>query len=364
MAMTDMGAANQIAPLETDWVERPLNTGLERITELAARVEYLEDLATKAYKARDKSLLAELRSVPLVKAISLEGVHGTITQKNIITVELTNQCDKVKAELDIALEAYIEDIQEDFEAKLKEYGKLYNKLRATDADIETPANTSVPVNHTRLYEMFHIKNEFFGKNPLSAVRKEEVSLKRLVTSVNTGLDRISRSVKTLTKGDKLDRKNDDLPKIDALFLMFNRRVSLKDGQMEHSDKATGKPKKSFTWKQHLAIVIGSIFFKQAGGTLVEAFMDKKDSTAKVENKLSEIHRFIRFVEGFEDIVADLDDIVSRTDKMFKETDEENHSSLNRRIAPVMELAEFIMKQICDVTAGTDKLFSRLARKGK
>lgn len=62
------------------------------------------------------------------------------------------------------------------------------------------------------------------------------------------------------------------------------------------------------------------------------------------------------------IVDDLAGHVQDLVDLFKEVNDPQESALNRRVVPVMELANFIMKQIVDLTKDTDNLFTRLIQK--
>lgn len=359
---TDMDLANPPSPLETDWEESTLNVTLEKMIHLEQRTEHLKALINKAHGTRDKTSLIALQRDADVSSISLEGHCGTITQKNVITTQLRIKHESVEKELNIGLEDYVTDIKEDIGDKLKAYDKILTKLKTTDADIESPDNKNVQINHTRVYEMFHVKEQFQGEKPLEAVRKEDTNLQRLVTMLGTGVARIKRDIDDLGKDGKLERKAQDLPKVDRLFLMFNRRAAIIDGQLEYKDIKTAGPKKYLNWKQHVVIVLGAALFGQFGASLTRAMQTPKGNSAKVENKLGDVHRFIRYVEGMEDIIDDLSKHVDELVKLFSKVDESNKSALNRRAAPVMELAEFIVKHVTDITRGTDTLFSRLVRK--
>lgn len=361
---TDMDLANPASPLETDWEESTLNVALEKMIHLEQRCEHLNTLINKAYGTRDKTSLVALQSDADVSSISLEGHCGTITQKNVITEQLRIKHASVEKELNLGLEDYVADIKEDVGDKLKSYDKILTKLKTTDADLESPEKKDVQVNHTRVYEMFHVKEQFQGEKPLDTIRKEDTNLQRLVTMVGTGVSRIKRDIDDLGKDGKLERKAQDLPKVDRLFLMFNRRAAIVDGQLEYKDLKTTNPKKYMNWKQQAVIVIGAIFLGPFGGHLARSAQTPKGNTAKVENKLGDIHRFIRYVEGMEDIIDDLSKHVDELVKLFSKVDESNKSALNRRAAPIMELAEFVIKHATDITRGTDTLFSRLVRKNK
>lgn len=359
---TDMDLANPTSPLETDWEESTLNVALEKMIHLEQRSEHLKALINKVYGTRDKTSLTALQRDADVSSISLEGHCGTITQKNVITAQLRIKHESVEKELNIGLEDYVTDIKEDISDKLKAYDKILTKLKTTDADIESPDNKNVQINHTRVYEMFHVKEQFQGAKPLDAVRKEDTNLQRLVTMLGTGVARIKRDIDDLGVNGKLERKAQDLPKVDRLFLMFNRRAAIVDGQLEYKDIKTAAPKKFMNWKQNVIIALGAIFLGQFGGQMARALQTAKGNSAKVENKLGDVHRFIRYVEGMEDIIDDLSKHVDELVKLFSKVDESNKSALNRRAAPVMELAEFVVKHVTDITRGTDTLFSRLVRK--
>lgn len=360
--ITDMDIANpELIPIESEWVESELNTGLEAVKELEQRMEHLASLSAQAYKARDKVSLEAVQSQPEASSISLEGYVGTITRKNALTIELNKKhLDAVDA-YNLGLENYVKDIEEDFGEKLQAYEKIHTKLRTTDADIETPKNKNVQVNHTRVFEMFHIKDVFQGDKALETIRKEDTNVARLITMVGTAVGRIRKDINDLGKDDKLDRKAQDLPKVDRMFLMFNRRGEVVDGQFDYKDNKTKGPKKSYTWKQNIVIVLGGIFLGNLGVSL-GYLQTPKGNNAKVDVKLAEVHRFIRYVEGFEDNIDDLTQHIDELIKLFPKVSEENQSALNRRAAPIMELAEFIVKHVTDITRGTDTLFSRLVRK--
>lgn len=361
--LTDMDIANpELIPVESEWVESELNTGLESVKELEQRLDYLSDLSKRAYNTRDKVSLEALQRLPEVASISLEGHIGTITKKNTIVLGLAPKVKEAEDALTVALENYVLDIQEDYGEKLKAYEKIRTKLGTTDADIENPKSKNVQVNHTRIFEMFHVKDAFKGKEALETIRKEDTNVARLITMVGTAVSRIKKDVNDLGKDGKLDRKTQDLPKVDRMFLMFNRRGEVIDGQFDYKDNKTKGPRKSYTWKQHAIIFLGAMFFGHAGANAAATFQTKKDSEAKVDVSLAEVHRFIRYVEGFEDNIDDLSQHIDELIKLFSKVSEENQSALNRRAAPIMELAEFIVKHVTDITRGTDTLFSRLVRK--
>lgn len=362
--ITDMDLANpELIPLETDWVESELNTGLEAIRALDLKIKHLSTLTSQAYKARDKVSLEAIQKHPEVSTISLEGLVGTITRKNALTVELNKQHQALTDTFELGIEGYLEDIKEDYAEKIKAYGKILIKLEHTDAEIEPPVNKNVTVNHTRVYDMFHVKETFMGNKPLEVIRREDVYLERLTTMVGTAVNRIKKDIKELGKDDKLSRAADDLPKLERMFLMFNRRLAVLDGHMDYKDFKTSAPKKYMNWKQNAIIILSGVLLRGAGN-VAKSFMTPAGNSAKIDNKLSDVHQFVNHVEGMRDIIDDLSKHVKELTDLFAKVTEENKSALNRRAAPVMELAEFIVKHVTDLTRGTDMLFSRLVRKKK
>lgn len=365
MHLTDMEVANNKAPVETSWIESNMTPGMEQLLELEKQYDTLNNLHDQAYRVRDKNALnvtvEAFAGLPYGHQVSFENHQGTITQKNHLSHCIHSQVGQIGLKYNSALENYVEDIKEDFTEKLKAYQKALTKLGTTDADIESPSNKTVAVNHAKIFEMFHVKDVFSGNRPLEIIRKEDTNIARLVTMVGTAVSRIKKDLNDLDKEGKLDRKAKDLPNVERMFLMFNRRAAVIDGQFDYNDNKTKGPKKVYNWKQTAIIIIGSLFMGPAGETLGK-LQKPKDSTAKVENKLSDIHRFIRYTEGFQDNIDDLSGHIDELIKLFTKAGEHNQSALNRRAAPVMELAEFIVKHVTDITNGTDRLFSRLVRK--
>lgn len=365
MHLTDMDIANKRIPVETKWVESTLNTGLENILELEKQYDALITQRDQAMRVRDKDALkTALESYRGMSGhnVSMENFQGTMTQKNHLASVITQQLQQVDLKLWASLENYVQDIKEDFGDKLKAYEKIRTKLETTDADIESPNKKTVTVNHTKIYEMFHVKDVFKGEEAAATIRKEDTNIARLVTMVGTAVSRIKKDISDLGKDGKLERKAQDLPKVDRLFLMFNRRAEVVDGQFEFEAKKTRGPKKYFTWKQNAIIILGTLIFRDLGASIATNFQTPKGNTAKVDVSLAEVHKFIRYVEGFQDNIDDLSAHIDDLVKLFSKVDEQNHSALNRRAAPIMELAEFIVKHVTDITRGTDTLFSRLVRK--
>lgn len=365
MQPTDMDLANTV-PEETNWEESNLTPGLEQLLEQERHCNKLEDLVSKSVGVRDKASLEALqenyKGIPNVAKVSLEQHVGTITKKQALTKAIQDQYTEASLLLAKGLEDYVGDIKEDFGEKLKSYQKITTKLSTTDANLESTDKKTIGVNHTRVYEMFHVKEQFQGKELLATIRKESVNMDRLTTMVGTAVSRVKKDINDLGKEDTLSRKAQDLPKVDRMFLMFNRRAAILDGQLEYKDLTAKSPKKFNTWKQDTVIFISAIFFGPAGYNAAKHFTTPKGNTAKVENKLGDIHRFIKYVEGMEDTIDDLSGHIDELVKLFTKVDESNHSALNRRAAPIMELAEFIVKHVTDITRGTDTLFSRLVRK--
>lgn len=364
MHFTDMDIANERIPVETKWEESTLNTGLEAILELEKQYDTLTTQRDQALRVRDKNALnvaVEAYNATSLHRVSLENYSGTITQKNHLASVINIQIQQVDLKLWAALENYVEDIKEDFAEKLKAYDKVLTKLETTDADIEDPKSKNVTVNHSKIFEMFHVKDVFHGKDALTTIRKEDTNIARLVTMVGTAISRIKKDINDLGKDGKLDRKAQDLPKLDRIYLMFNRRGEITEGQFEYKDNKTKGPKKIFNWKQNVLLLIGALAMGPLGYEIARK-QTPKDSTAKVDNNLGDVHRFIRYVEGFQDNIDDLSAHIDELVKLFSKVDEQNQSALNRRAAPVMELAEFIVKHVTDITRGTDTLFSRLVRK--
>lgn len=335
----------------------------EALTELASRVDTVRDQsALEAYQWAYTTLVGHSPVVD-TKAISLEGFSGTVTRKSELAKAIRKQVTKIDTELNIALESYASDIKEDFGEAVKEYDQLNRKLRATDADIGNEASKKVDINHTRIFEMFMVKDTFKGGEPLTAIRTETTNLERLVARVATGVDRIRKDVDKLDDDDKLERSGRDLPEQQSVQLMFNRKVKIEQGQFDSDQRKTRLPRKSHSWSQIGWIVFGQLAFGNAGGNLAKAInSNKENSEAKVTNNLGEVHKYIRAVEALDEVVDDLEGHVQDLVDLFKRVNETQESSLNRRIVPVMELAMFIMKQIIDITKGTDKLFTKIVRK--
>ncbi len=332
------------------------------LSELADRADTVrEQSALEAYQWAYKALTG-INQVVDNKAISLEGFTGTITRKNELAKAIRAEVSKLDVELNAALETYASDIKDDFSEIIKQYDQLNRKLRATDSEIENEVKTKIEINHTRIFEMFMVKDVFKGEDPIAAIRAETTNLERLVSRVGTGVDRITKDVGKLGDDDKLERSGRDLPDQQSMYLMFNRRVKIDGGQFEPDQRKTRNPRKSYSWLQHAAMIFGAIIFREAGYNLVKNFQTKKDSEAKVTNNLGEIHKFIRAVEALEDVVDDLSSHVQDLVDLFKKVNESQESALNRRIVPVMELAMFVMKQVCDITKGTDTLFTKIVRK--
>lgn len=364
MHFTDMDVANNRVPVETQWEEFELTPGMEQLLELEKQYNAFNTVYEQAYKVRDKNALSI--AVEAFKGISgqrvsFENYQGTMVQKNHLSSIINDQLGQIDLKYHAALENYVQDIRDDFGDKIKAYDKVLTKLKTTDADIESPNSKKVTVNHSKIFEMFHVKDSFRGDKVLETIRKEDTNIARLVTMIGTAVSRIKKDVSDLGKDGTLDRKAQDLPNVERMFLMFNRRAEVGDGQFDYKDNKTKGPKKVYNWKQNAIIVIGILLMGPLGYQLGR-LQDPKDSTAKVDNKLSEVHRFIRYVEGFQDNIDDLSGHIDELVKLFDKVGENNQSALNRRAAPVMELAEFIVKHVTDITRGTDTLFSRLVRK--
>lgn len=333
------------------------------LLELAERVETVRDQATlEAYQWAYRAIAGTSFAVE-TKAISLEGYTGTITRKTALAKAIRAEVVKLDEELQVALETYASDIKDDFADLVKQYGQLNRKLRATDANIDDEVSKKIEVNHTRLFEMFMIKDVFRGGQPLDTIREETTRLDKLVQRVATGVDRLRKDVGKLGEDDKLDRSSRDLPDQNTMQLMFNRKAKVNQGQFETEARKVRGPKKTHSWGQIGWITFGAVLFNTAGANLAEALVgDKKDSEAKVTNSLGDIHKFIRAVEALDDVVDDLSGHVQDLVDLFKQVNENQESALNRRAVPIMELASFTMKQIIDITKGTDTLFTKLVRK--
>lgn len=333
------------------------------LIELADRVDTVRDQPSLEAYQWSYQALTGINNVVETKSISLEGFTGTVTRKHALAKAIRNEVTKLDTELNLALESYADDIKEDFGSIIKEYEQLNRKLRATDSDIENTVSTKIDINHTRVFDMFMVKDVFKGKEPIQVIRAETTNLERLVARVATGIARITKDIESLEKDTKLDRSSRDLPEQNNVHLMFNRTVKIEQGQFESDQRKTRLPKKSYSWGQHFWIIFGAVMFKRLGYQLAKLVNgEKKDSEAKVTNSLGDVHKFIRAVEGLEDIVDELSGHVQTLTTLFTKVDETNESALNRRIVPLMELSMFIMKQVCDITNGTDKLFTKIVRK--
>lgn len=333
------------------------------LSELASRVDTVRDQTSLEAYQWAYTALTGINHVVETKAISLEGFTGTITRKKALADAIRAEVRKLDTELTTAFESYASDVKEDFTDVVKQYDQLNRKLRATDSEIENEVRTKIEVNHTRIFDMFMIKDAFKGEEPLAAIRAETANLERLVSRVATGVDRIAKDVAKLGDEDKLERSGRDLPEQQSIYVMFNRKAKIVSGQFETDQRKTRLPRQSHSWGQHAAMIFGGVLFGKFGYELTKAINHKKkDSEAKVSNNLGEIHKFIRAVEALEDIVDDLSGHVQDLVDLFKKVNETQESALNRRIVPVMELAMFIMKQVCDITKGTDTLFTKIVRK--
>lgn len=380
--LTDMDVANVKVSVEQDatpveeeiqFETLPEDSPADAIIEVERTQAALSELADRVDTVRDQSALEAyqwayqaltgINQVVETKAISLEGFTGTITRKKALATAIRAEVVKLDTELNTALESYASDVREDFAEIIKQYDQLNRKLRATDSDIENEVNTKIEINHTRIFDMFMVKDSFKGGEPLSAIRAETANLERLVSRVATGVDRIAKDVAKLGDEDKLERSGRDLPEQQSIYLMFNRKAKIAGGQFEPDQRKTRGPRMSHSWGQHAAMIFGGIIFGRLGYEVSKAVNHKKkDSEAKVTNNLGEIHKYIRAVEALEDVVDDLSGHVQDMVDLFKKVNESQESALNRRIVPVMELAMFIMKQICDITKGTDTLFTKIVRK--
>lgn len=362
--ITDMDIKN---PKEEDWESLPDDTAALEIYAAERKHLALTRLAYLVVRTADRPTLEQFNNTysNLVgNSVSLESHPGTIGKRTELARAIREEADKVHAQLNIAIESYASDIKEDFADMVKTYDVAQRKLKATDTDIEPTKSKKIEVNHTRIFEMFTVKDAFQGKEPVQAVRKEIANLERLTQLVGKGVERIAKDVGKLLDDDKLERSGRDLPDTSAtMWMMFNRKVKVSSGQFElESIKARG-PKKYHTGMQNFWMIFGAIMFGPFGFELAKVINhDKKGNEAKVDNSLTDIHKFIRHVEGMDEIVDDLSGHVQDLVDLFKEVNESQESALNRRVVPVMELANFIMKQIVDITNGTDTLFSRLVRK--
>lgn len=357
-----------------DWISLPDDTTAEEIfsterthtalAELAGRVDTVrEQGALEAYQWAYKALTGTVPEVER-KHISLESYTGTITKKSALAKAIRVEADKLNTRLTASIESYAADIEEDFNEAHKVFGQANRKLRATDASIDVVRSKRVEINHTRIFEMLMVNNEFKGKDPLGTIDKELKNLERLAQIVDRGVESISNDIKNLGAGDQLARTNRDLPDTTTTMqLMFNRKVKINEGHFDHAAMRVRQPKKSYSWSQIGWLVFGGLIFNYAGYNLAKVLVGaKKDSESKVSNNLKEVHRFIRSVEGLEEIVADLSGLVQSLTGLFKQIDRSQESALNRRIVPVMELINFIMKQVVDITKGTDSLFTKIVRK--
>lgn len=375
--ITDMDVKNkpEMVSMESDWVSLPDDTAALEIYATERTHKSLLDLAKRVDTVRDQPSLEAYQwgyqaltgMTDLVdrKSISLESFSGgTISKKTGLAQAIRAEAASLAERLEISIENYARDIKEDFLMIAKTYDGAHRKLKATDADIEETKNTKIDVNHTRIFDMFMVKDVFKGKEPIQCIRQETQHLERLVQIVGRGVERLSKEVRELGEEDKLERNGRDLPDTSAsMYLMFNRKAKVKDGQFENDAKKTRLPKKTHSWGQHFWIAFGAIMFGRLGYELSKAInSDKKDSEAKVTNSLTDIHKFIRHVEGMDEIVDELAGHVQDLIELFKKVNETQESALNRRTVPIIELANFIMKQIIDITKGTDTLFTRLVRK--
>ena len=355
VSIQDDEAAGQI--FETEKVHTAL-------TELANRVDGTRDQESlEAFHQQYQALVgsSEIVALPTIALETFAG--GTLTKKSSLAKAIRVEAIRVSAELTAALESYASDIKEDFAESIKTYDQANRKLRATDADIEEVKNQKVEVNHQRIFDMFMVKDVFKGGEPIATIRTESQHLERLVQIVGRGVERIRKDVGLLDQDDKLERNGRDLPDLNTVQLMFNRKAKVSGGQFETDTRKTRGPKRSYSWGQHAMLIFGGLMFQQAGYNLAKAFNHKKkDTEAKVSNSLTDIHKFIRHVEGLDEVVDDLASHVQDLVDLFKQVNDHQESALNRRVVPVMELANFIMKQIVDITKGTDTLFTRLVRK--
>lgn len=378
--ITDMDIKNSPKTLalehyDQDWVSIPDNEialeiyaaekACKALTDLAVRVDAVRDQPSlEAYQWSYQALTGGYGYIDC-KRISLESfTGGTISKKTGLAQSIRQEAAQLNTKLEASLEAYARDIKEDILELAKIYDATHRKLRATDSDIEETSKTKINVNHTRIFEMFLVDDVFKGKEPIQTIRSEIQQLERLTDIVGRAVDRIAKDVNSLTAESKLDRTSRDLPDTKTtLKLMFNRKVKVADGQFELITLKKRAPTKSHSWVQHLWIAFGAIVFGSAGETLARTInSDKKDSEAKVSNSLTDIHKYIRHVEGMDEIVDDLAGHVQDLIELFKKVNESQESALNRRTVPVIELVTFIMKQIIDITKGTDTLFTRLVRK--
>jgi hypothetical protein len=365
----------EVISMESDWVSLPDDVAAleiydterahKALVELAKRVDTVRDQPSlEAYQWTYQTLTGMTDLVDR-KSISLESFSGgTISKKTGLAQAIRAEAGNLAAKLEISIENYARDIKEDFLIIAKTYDGAHRKLKATDADIEETKNTKIEVNHTRIFDMFMVKDVFKGKEPIQCIRQETQYLERLTQIVGKGVERLAKDVRELGEEDKLERNGRDLPDTNAsMHLMFNRKAKVKEGQFENDSKKVRNPKKTHSWGQHFWIIFGALAFGSAGENMARWInSDKKDSEAKVTNSLTDIHKFIRHVEGMDEIVDELAGHVQDLIELFKKVNETQESALNRRTVPIIELANFIMKQIIDITKGTDTLFTRLVRK--
>jgi hypothetical protein len=377
--LTDMDVKNTpqvtMEDTESDWTSLPDDEAALEIYDTERAYKALQELAKRVDTVRDQSSLEAYHwgyqaltgnsEVIEHKAVSLESFGvGTLTKKTGLAKAIRAEADRLATKLSVSIENYARDIKEDFLMVCKTYDAAHRKLKATDADIEETNSKKIDVNHTRIFDMFMVKDVFKGKEPITCIRQESQHLERLVAIVGKGVERLAKDVHGLTDEDKLERSARDLPDTATqLQLMFNRKAKVNDGQFDNEARKTRAPKKTHSWGQHFWIAFGGIMFGRLGYELSKSInSNKKDSEAKVTNSLTDIHKFIRHVEGMDEIVDDLAGHVQDLIELFKKVTEDQESALNRRSVPIIELANFIMKQIIDITKGTDTLFTRLVRK--
>lgn len=375
--LTDMDVKNGIAveDYESDWVCPSDDKAALEIYATENAHKALSDLSIRVDSVRDQPTLEAyqwsyqtLTGTPGYsdcKQVSLESfTGGVITKKSSLAKVIRSEAAQLHTKLEASIETYARDIKEDVLELAKIYDAAHRKLHATSGDLEETSKSKVQVNHTRIFQMFTVKNQFKGKEPIQAIRTEIQNLERLTQIVGKGVDRITKDVNALTDEDNLERSSRDLPDTqNTMQLMFNRTAKVSQGQFDESEGKKQTPKMTHSWGQHFWIAFGTIMFGNLGHSIATAINHKKkDSEAKVSNSLTDIHKYIRHVEGMDEIVDDLAGHVQDLIGLFKKVNESQESALNRRAVPVIELVTFIMKQIIDITKGTDTLFTRIVRK--
>lgn len=339
-----------------EWIDSP-DTSLAEIHEagtladnleiLAADTEVAPAVAVESFHRVFKAMVGE--DLAPQKMISVEEFKGRNMSGRILARSIRSHVNTLRTAIVAALEDYSAEGGSKFGTMVENYRRSLSQLDGVEDEVHV-ADKIVKIDHTNIWKMFHKNGKFIKPDEITTEIQE---IHKLLSELKSYAGQLS-SVAARPEGDV-----GSLPNFSGKF-MFNRTITIDNGQVRVSDADVPKPSKEYSGSDYAWIAGWSIFFGPLGliGSLI--FKKKTGSEAERNRGTQEMHAFINNVKKLNSEVSQLETMVAQVSKAMRTS---KNASVKSGAAPFFELANVTMKQISELTYGAAQLFTKVKNAG-